>query len=170
MSSPKSLLDEALEGWAYTRQGVIDEVRNLPASLMTFQPTPASRSLAELVIHIVESGLMMSGELSRPDGNFRRKSYAAFMKEYAAPARPQSKPGLLKLLKETHASGDRVMRAAGEILMLQQIVQFNGEKATRLSWMSHGIAHEEYHRGQIALYARLAGEVPALTKLIAGAG
>ena len=51
---------------------------------------------------------------------------------------------------------------------LQQIVQFNGEKATRLSWMHHGIAHEEYHRGQIALYARLAGEVPALTKLIMG--
>jgi uncharacterized damage-inducible protein DinB len=35
--------------------------------------------------------------------------------------------------------------------------------------MMHGIAHEEYHRGQITLYARLLGEVPALTKLIEGA-
>ncbi len=54
----------------------------------------------------------------------------------------------------------------GSMLMLQQITQFNGEPATRLSWMSHGVAHEEYHRGQLALYARLLGRVPALTKLI----
>jgi uncharacterized damage-inducible protein DinB len=40
--------------------------------------------------------------------------------------------------------------------------------ATRLSWMQHGIAHEEYHRGQIALYARLVGRVPALTQVIQG--
>jgi uncharacterized damage-inducible protein DinB len=34
--------------------------------------------------------------------------------------------------------------------------------------MQHGIAHEEYHRGQIALCARLMGIKPALTKLIEG--
>ena len=34
--------------------------------------------------------------------------------------------------------------------------------------MNHGIAHEEYHRGQLALYARLLGRVPALTRLIQG--
>ena len=39
---------------------------------------------------------------------------------------------------------------------------------TRLAWMNHGIAHEEYHRGQIALYARLLGRVPALTQKILG--
>jgi uncharacterized damage-inducible protein DinB len=32
--------------------------------------------------------------------------------------------------------------------------------------MQHPIAHEEYHRGQIAMYARLVGRIPALTKLI----
>ena len=52
--------------------------------------------------------------------------------------------------------------------MLQQITQFNGEPATRLSWMSHGVAHEEYHRGQFCVYERLLGKVPALTKLIHG--
>ena len=52
--------------------------------------------------------------------------------------------------------------------MLQQIRQFSGTLATRFSWMHHGIAHEEYHRGQIALTARLLGLVPALTQLIEG--
>lgn len=169
MSAPQSLLDELLGAWAYTREGVIAEVRNLPDKLTGFRPTPRSRTLAELALHIVESGLMMSGELTRADGNFRRQSYEAFAKEYAAPASGRrSRRDLVTLLKDAHARGEKQIRGAGEVLMLQQIVQFNGEKATRLSWMHHGIAHEEYHRGQIALYARLAGEVPALTKLIMG--
>ena len=46
--------------------------------------------------------------------------------------------------------------------------QFNGVPASRMSWMQHGISHEEYHRGQLALYARLFDETPALTKLIYG--
>ena len=61
-----------------------------------------------------------------------------------------------------------MIRSAGEVWMLQRIRQFDGSMATRLSWMHHGVAHEEYHRGQIALYARLVGRVPALTKLIEG--
>jgi uncharacterized damage-inducible protein DinB len=52
--------------------------------------------------------------------------------------------------------------------LLQPIRQFSGVPASRVSWLHHGISHEEYHRGQLALYARLLGEVPALTKLILG--
>jgi len=52
--------------------------------------------------------------------------------------------------------------------MLQWIRRFDGKPGTRLTWMNHGISHEEYHRGQLALYARLLGRVPALTRLIQG--
>ena len=52
--------------------------------------------------------------------------------------------------------------------MLQTIRRFDGESGTRLAWMQHGIAHEEYHRGQLALYVRLLGRTPALTRLIEG--
>jgi DinB family len=40
------------------------------------------------------------------------------------------------------------------------------EKGTRLAWLCHGISHEMYHRGQLALYQRLLGIEPALTKRI----
>ena len=56
-----SLLDEALEGWTYTRQGVIAEVENLPEGAFDFRPSDESRTTRELVQHIIESGLMMSG-------------------------------------------------------------------------------------------------------------
>ena len=164
-----SLLDEALEAWQYTRAGVISEIRNLPDVSLTFRPTPSSRSAAEIAVHIAESGLMMAGELSRPDGNFRRKSFPQFMKEYAKGVKPTSnKKQLIQLLTKTREDGEKKIRAAGDLHFLQCITRFDGEQGSRLAWMNHGIAHEEYHRGQIALYARLVGRVPALTQLIYG--
>jgi len=164
-----SLLDEALEAWQYTRAGVISELRNLPDVSLSYRPATNSRTAAEIAVHIAESGLMMAGELSRPDGNFRRKSFPLFMKEYAKGVKPTSnKKQLIQLLTKTREDGEKKLRAAGELHILQLITRFDGERGSRLAWMNHGIAHEEYHRGQIALYARLVGRVPALTQLIYG--
>lgn len=165
----QSLLDEALEAWAYTRSGFISEIQNLSEADMKKKPHSESRTPMELTIHIAESGLMMAGELSRTDGNFQRKSYPQFIREYARDMPPATKKSeVVQLLKRTHAEGEKKIRAAGELHMLQWITRFDGERGTRLAWMNHGISHEEYHRGQLALYARLAGRVPALTQLIYG--
>ena len=164
-----TLLEEALDGWRFARDGVIAELDNIPAESFDFSPAPGVRTIAELARHILESGTVMVGELTRPDGNFTRQSYPEFLKEYAGRLDPrQDKAALLGLLRRSHDDGTAKFQKAGEVLMLQRITQFNGEPATRLSWMSHGVAHEEYHRGQLCVYARLLGLVPALTKLIHG--
>lgn len=166
-----TLLDEALEGWRYAREGVIAELENIPADSFGFRPTPETKSVADLARHIVEAGMVMAGELSNPAGNFTRQPYPAFVDEYAGSLEPgEDKDALLALLRRALQEGMATIRDAGEALMLQPILQFNGEPARRLSWMSHGVAHEEYHRGQLALYARLLGRVPALTQLIQAAG
>ena len=164
-----SLLDELLGAWAYTRDGVVAEVKNLPEKSLDFKPNDETRTAREIVQHIIESSLLMSGELSRAGGDFLRMPYPELLKEYASGvSRYRTKKALLEALKRTHADGAKRVRAAGEVAMLQTIRQFNGDPAMRLTWMHHGIAHEEYHRGQLALYARLVGRVPALTKLIQG--
>ena len=168
-STLSTVLDELLEAWQYTRAGVISEIKNLPESALTFRPAAESRSAAEIAVHIAESGLMMAGELSRPDGNFQRKSFPEFMKEYAKGVKATNdRKQLIALLTKTHENGAKKIREAGELQMLQLITRFDGERGSRIAWMNHGIAHEEYHRGQLALYARLVGKVPALTQLIYG--
>ena len=166
---PGRLLDEALAAWAYVRASVADEVENLPADRFGFRPAPESRSVAELVRHVVQSGMMMAGELSRPDGDFARRSFDEHIADYGAAVEGVSdRDELLRLLRETHAAGEERVRAAGAEHMLAPIRQFDGTYASRLTWMHHGIGHEEYHRGQLALYARLLGFVPALTQRIQG--
>jgi hypothetical protein len=165
----ESLLDEVLEAWAYTRRSVIEEIRNLSEREIHLRSHAESRTAAEIARHIVESGLMMAGELSRPDGDFLRRPYPELVKEYTRGLRPVSKKNeIVTMLRRTEADGARKIRKAGEWHMLQGINRFDGECGSRLAWMNHGIAHEEYHRGQLALLARLAGRVPALTQRIHG--
>ncbi len=169
MAEFTTLLEETLENWGFARQGAIAELRNIPEKHLGFRPRPESRTVAELAWHIVESGLLMSGELSRRDADFRRKSYEALLREHArGVARMKTRRSLLHGLARTHRDGERALRRAGEIHMLQLIRRFDGKLGSRLAWMNHGIAHEEYHRGQLALYARLLGRTPALTRQIHG--
>jgi uncharacterized damage-inducible protein DinB len=163
------IFEELMEAWQYTRDGVIAEVENLPEARFSECPPGLMRSALDLVNHIVESGRLMSGELSLADGDFQRKSYPALIAEHArAGDMARSKKEAVELLRRSHAEGDAMLHSAGAERLMQPIRQFNGVPATRLAWMSHGISHEEYHRGQIAIYARLLGEKPALTKLIEG--
>ena len=165
-----SLLDEALEAWGDARRGVIAELRSVPPGQIDFRPEPGARSVAEIAQHLVDTALMWCGELSNPDGDFTRMSFGEFMEAHGTPAskRPDDRSGLVRLLRSTHAAGARRLRRVGEVGMLQTIRRFDGESGTRLAWMQHGIAHEEYHRGQLALYVRLLGRTPALTRLIEG--
>lgn len=169
MTDAERLLRESLTAWTYTREGVIAECDNIPAEHFTFQPTDRSRTVAGLAAHIIESGLMAAGELSRPDGDFTRQSYPDFLREYAGTrADARAKGPLMERLRTTHEENLTKLRDAGAERLLSPILQFNGEPAARFTWLQHAIGHEEYHRGQLALYARLLGHVPALTQLIEG--
>jgi uncharacterized damage-inducible protein DinB len=169
MATYKTLLEEALEAWSYTRAGVIAELQNIPDKQLGFRPREESRTVIELAQHVVESGLLMAGELTRSDGDFQRKSYEGLLQEHArGVSARRSKRQLVEALRTSHRDGERRIREAGELRMLQLIRRFDGLMGTRFAWMQHGISHEEYHRGQLALYARLIGRVPALTKQILG--
>lgn len=160
-----TFLEESLAGWHYTRDGVIAELQNIPAEAYAFRPAAGMRTVAELAWHIVEAGMMMAGELSRDDGDFTRQAPGAFLKEYSGGVdHIMEKGAVISLLRDSHAAGDARIREAGAAHMMALIMQFDGTSASRLSWMSHGVAHEEYHRGQLALYARLLGLEPALTQ------
>lgn len=164
-----TILEETLEAWQDVRQGLTAEVRNIPASRFDFRPAPQSRSVGDLVRHILEVAMMMTGELTRADTNFHRAPWPKLLGLYAKPAwRATTKPALLRLLAAQLRDGERRFRRAGELSLLQLITRFDGKQGTRLAWWHHGIAHEEYHRGQLAVYARLMGIEPALTRLIRG--
>ncbi|UCC73319.1 MAG: hypothetical protein JSV86_01770 [Gemmatimonadota bacterium] len=167
MALVTSLLEEALESWRDVRRGLIEEVENIPADRFDFRPAAEVKSVTELIQHILEVALMMTGELTRTDTDFRRAPWPELLGLYAAHVRDATaKVELLGLLEASIQDGERRFHEAGELHMLQLITRFDGEQGTRLAWLHHGIAQEMYHRGQLALYERLMGIEPALTRNI----
>lgn len=161
------LFDEMLDAWRYARHGFIAEAENIPPGDWSFRPTPENRDVFDLVRHITEASLLAVGEIARPDGDFTRQSFQEHIREHAAVLPEQAdRDGWLTLLHETLEEGADRLRQLGPDGMLRPIRQFNGEPASRITWFHHHIAHEDYHRGQLALYARLTGHVPALTQRI----
>ncbi len=166
---PLTPLEEALDAWEGIRHGLRAEVRNVPAERFDFRPTPDSRSVSELVRHVLEVGLMMVGELCRPDTDFHRASFRDLVARYDGPVRGLAgKDELLIALDSTFEEARRRFRELGENGIQQVIARFDGKKGTKLAWMHHGLAHEEHHKGQLTVYERLMGLEPALTQRIRG--
>lgn len=169
MSSYSNLLEEALEAWEDARLGALEEAENIPEEQWDFRPTPEVRSVRELVVHILEVAMLMTGELTRADTDFRRSPFPDLLGLYAKPAYAAgSRQELLDLMRSQLDDGVGAFKRAGELHMLQFIKRFDGQPGTRLAWLHHGIAQEMYHRGQLTTYARLLGIEPALTKKIRG--
>jgi uncharacterized damage-inducible protein DinB len=164
-----TLLDEAIEAWEDSRNGVIAELENIPTNRFGVAPVAGTRGVGELALHIAEVGLMMVGELTRDGGDFRRAPYEQLIAEYRGPLDGVGgKREIVAAMKRTLKEGVRAFREAGELHLLGLVRRFDGKMGSRFAWMQHGIAHEEYHRGQIAMSARMMGIKPALTKLIEG--
>jgi uncharacterized damage-inducible protein DinB len=162
-----SLLDETLEAWSDVRQGLIEEVENIPEDQFDFRPTPDVRSVTEMIQHILEVALMMTGELTRPDTDFRRAPWPELLALYASQVeQANGKAELLALLRSSMVEAEEKFRAAGELELVQFITRFDGRQGTKMAWLHHGIAQEMYHRGQLVTYARLLGIEPALTRRI----
>ena len=167
MATFSSFLDETLEAWRHARHGIIDEVRNIPASKFDFRPTPEAKSVRELVQHILEVSMMMTGELTRPDTDLMRLPWPKLLRKYAGAAyRAKTKEALLSLLRSQMRDAERRFRKAGDLSQWQWMKRFDGVLGTKMQWLHHGIAQEMYHRGQLTVYERLLGLEPALTKRI----
>ena len=167
MNTFRSLLDEALEAWYFVRESLIEELENIPAGRFGFRLNPETRSVAEIVQHIVEVALVMTGELCRSDTDFHREPWPGLIDLYASNVgQARTKRQLLELLRSSFKESEKKFRRRGDITMMQLITRFDGKQGTRLAWLYHGIDHEAYHTGQLTAYERLMGKVPALTQKI----
>jgi uncharacterized damage-inducible protein DinB len=167
MSTTPSFLAESLSSWRDVRLGLTAEVENIRAVQFDYRPTPDVRSVRELLQHILEVACMMTGELARPDTDFRRAPWPDLLAMHAAHVYDaQTKRELLALLRAQMDEAEATFLAFGEEPMFESITNFDGSRWTRMQWLHHGIAQEMYHRGQLTLYQRLLGLEPALTKRI----
>ena len=157
-------IEGIIGSWKEVRSGLIDEAAQIPAKKFSFQAAPETRSVAQLLQHIIETQKFLTGEVCRPDTNILRQSFADQIKTYApGVSEVNDKAGLLNLLRASMDESETQLLAATEELK-NRMKRFDGKEMAKHSFLSFAIAHEMYHRGQLTVYERLLNIEPALTQ------
>ena len=160
--------------WKDARGGLIEEVEKIPEDQFSFRATPDTRAVAEIVQHVISTQKIIVGEACRPDTNLRRQSFAAHADEYAPGVNDVSdKNGLIELLRKSMDEAASQINSYGDKLG-ESMMGLMGHPITKSAFLTFGMSHEMYHRGQLTVYQRLLSIEPALTerfrKLSASAG
>jgi uncharacterized damage-inducible protein DinB len=160
-------VDMIVNTWKEFRKGLIAEVEQIPEDKFTFRATPETRTIAEVVQHIVEVQKMLIGEAGRADANLRRQSFADHVQEYAPEVKAVAdKNGLLELLRSSMEVCEASIRS-NQDLMNGEMGGIDGKPTPKLKVVNFAISHEMYHRGQLTVYERLLNLEPALTRQFA---
>ena len=157
-------VDMLIKTWKEFRNGLIAEVEQIPEEQFSFRATPETRSIVELLQHIVESQKILVGEASRADASLRRQSFADHLNEYAPEVKSVTdKNGLLELLRSSMEVCEANIRSNGEMLN-ESMSGLDGKPTPKLKVVNFAMSHEMYHRGQLTVYERLLNLEPALTR------
>lgn len=160
--------------WKDARSGLISEVERIPEDQFGFKATPETRSIREILQHVIQSQKMLVGETCRPDANLMRQSFADHNKEYAVGISDVAgKAGLIELLHSSMEIAEATIRSYADKLD-GAMNGIDGKPTTKIAFLTFAMSHEMYHRGQLTVYERLLNVEPVLTerlkKIFASAG
>ena len=160
--------------WKDARGGLIQEVERIPEDQFSFRATSDTRSIAEVLQHIISAQKMLVTESCRPDANLMRQSFAAHVNEYGAGVNDvTNKNGLIELLRSSMDEAAACIGSYGDNLD-ETMIGMTGKPITKAAFLTFAMGHEMYHRGQLTVYERLLNIEPALTerfnKMTASAG
>jgi len=157
-------VDKLVANWKEVRSGFAKEVERLPADQFSFRATPAMRTVAQLVQHVIETQKLATGETCRNDTNLRRRPFPEQLTAYApGVSEINDKEGLLKELRDSmDAAAEHLRNNADELA--NEMIGLTGQPMPKMDFLNFIVSHEMYHRGQLTVYERLLNIEPALTK------
>ena len=159
-----SLVEEAVKMLESQRAGVVAEVENTPEDDLDYRISDDAKSLREIALHIAHVSAGLVDEILKTDGSFVHLFSPDIQAGLQARIPPAStKAELIERLKTTGKQNAARLREAGDRLLTETMPTLGGTQ-TRLSAAWFVVAHEMYHRGQLAIYGRGCGVVPALTQ------
>jgi uncharacterized damage-inducible protein DinB len=161
---------ELANAFRTVRKNTIQIAEDIPEDKYDFKPSPGSRSVAELLVHIGVSTMFPTivhgGKLS--DMN-KVDFQELFGKVGAEEAKPRDKAAIVELLKtEGDKFGDLLETFTGSFLgeVLQMRPGGEPPSRTRFDMLLAAKEHEMHHRGQLMVIERMIGVVPHLTRLM----
>ncbi|HKO55624.1 MAG TPA: DinB family protein [Thermoanaerobaculia bacterium] len=159
-----SAVEEAVRMWELYREGTIAELANIPEEHWEYRVGPGARTVRELALHIAGAASGFLDELLAEEPSFMRLRDPKVQAELTASfGVSPSRAELLERMKTRAADTAQRLRENAARLESGTMKAMQGEQS-RVSGLWFAAAHEMYHRGQVASYARALGLVPAMTQ------
>ena len=149
------LVTEVKNAYTAVQNNIVKSAEQFPADKLTWQPTPAVRSWARLIGHIIDDNnsacWLLAGEPQAP-------ARVDTADNQDSPANKLSKDDLVKGLKESVERCNKAFAAVNETNMGER----NGPTGRRSKLMAlmYNTSHTNEHYGNITTYMRLNGLVP----------
>lgn len=124
----------------------------MPEDQFNFKPTPETMSFAEQMLHTAQGTFGLSSNASGAENPYAGQN---LQKDESL----QTKADVKRLIAESFdfaIAGTKSMDPA----QFEEVVERWKFKVTRLGWMQKTKEHIDHHRGQTAVYLRLAGVTP----------
>jgi len=158
-------VEEICGQWQDVRNGLIKEVELIPEEQRQFRATPETRSVIEILHHIIETERVLVGEMCRDNTNLKR-GFPAMIAEFAGDVKQAAtKEEVVALLGSSLTESLDRVRSFGDANFAASMTRFDGREQPKYLMLTFGVAHEMYHRGQITVYQRLLDIEPALTQV-----
>ena len=158
------LIEAIVRNWKQARESLIKELEQIPAEEFDFRSASGTRSITEIVKHILESQKVFVSEVCQSGHDTDLQAVFAGVKRYQGEiAHINDKEGLISLLRTNMDWAENTVRAFGEELIQEETTRFDGIRVPRFETMNFMIGHEMYHCGQVTVYERMLGIEPALT-------
>jgi uncharacterized damage-inducible protein DinB len=161
---------ELAKSFRTVRKNTIQIAEDIPEDKYDFKPSPESRTVAQLLVHIGVSTMFPTVVHGGRISDMNKVDFQElFGKVFAEEAKPRNKAAILALLK---TEGDKFAALLetftdpflGEVLQMRP----GGDPParTRFDMLLSAKEHEMHHRGQLMVMQRMIGVVPHLTRLM----
>lgn len=159
-------VDEICFAWKEVRDGLVKEVESIPADQFGFRAAEGSRSVLEILQHILESERVLTSEICSNDTNLKRPPLELVAEHASHVKNADTRDAILELLRGSLDKSTQLIREYGDEKLEQMMPGFDGKQLAKRVMLNFVVGHEMYHRGQVTVYQRLLGVEPALTKFI----
>jgi uncharacterized damage-inducible protein DinB len=154
---------ELLDGIRIVRKNTIQIAEDIPEEKYDYRPTPDSRSVAELLVHI--AFLARGTRLIYAERSLEKYDFGELIgRSEELERRRHSKEEVLELLRHEGDAWYEWVAILPEEQLAQQIRMPSGVVRSRFEMLLGTKEHEMHHRAQLTVFERLLGIVPHLTR------
>lgn len=145
--------------WKWAKEYTMAYIESMPESGINLKPTDSVRSFAEQMLHITSANVGFTAQVSGLPPTIENVRELEKNESY------KNKAALTEVVAKGYDYVIASLEATSSESLSEEITLFGQFEMTGADAMHKAFIHQNHHRGQCAVYIRLAGGIPAPMKL-----